>query len=286
MASDGPTTLGLDVGGTAVKLAVMRGGAVVWTGRTPTYNRPTAGALTAAIRAALAEGPDVAFDAVGLCVPGLLDAGRTRVELSVNLPALMDLTLVDLVSRCFGRPPARLEVLNDAVAGGIDLAAARGLAGRLLVLAIGTGVGMAVLDDGRPLLVEGTTPGHIGQVDVSLPGEPVIGPDGGAGSLEGYLGAPALAARYGDGGLENMPGDGVPVRALARAIRICHAIYRPQHVALIGGIGIRLARVLPTLRGLIECDLTSVARPGWTLACGEDDFHSARGAAMLAARVG
>ena len=277
-------TLGLDIGGTAAKLALRRGGEVIWTGRTPAYDRPTAGALAEAVRAALADAPHANLDAVGLCVPGLLDAGRTRVELSVNLPALMELTLADLVARSLDGPPPRLEVLNDAVAGGIDLAASRRLAGRVLVLAIGTGIGMAVLDDDRPLLVEGQSPGHIGQVDVSLPDAPVIGPDGGAGSLEGYLGAPALAARYGDAALalDQLDADAPPARALAKAIRICHAIYRPQHVALIGGIGIRLSHVLPALRERIEANLTSIARTGWTLACGDDDFHAARGAAMMA----
>lgn len=276
-------TLGIDVGGTSVKLVAVRDGEAVWTGRTPTYHRPAADELVDYLRDALSAGPSISYDAVGLCVPGLLDAGRTRVELSVNLPSLAELTLADLVSRALGAVPARLEVLNDAVAGGLDLVASRRLAGRVMVLGIGTGVGMAVLDDGRPLMVDGTTPGHIGQVDVSLPDVPVIGPDGGAGSLEAYLGAPALAARYGGSAvaLKHLDADAPPIRALAKAIRICHAIYRPQHVALIGGIGTRLGPALAGLRWLIDRDLTGLARPGWTLACGDDDFHAARGAAMI-----
>ena len=57
-----------------------------------------------------------------------------------------------------------------------------------------------------------------------------IGPDGGAGSLEAYIGVPALMRQYGSmdaffGRLQIMD---APMQALARAIRICHAIYRPQ----------------------------------------------------------
>ncbi|MBV9490447.1 MAG: MFS transporter, partial [Verrucomicrobia bacterium] len=59
-------------------------------------------------------------------------------------------------------------------------------------LALGTGVGAAVLDDGVPLRVDGDSPGHLGQIDVSLDDRAPIGPDGGAGSLEGYLGVPAI----------------------------------------------------------------------------------------------
>jgi hypothetical protein len=123
-------------------------------------------------------------------------------------------------------------------------------------------------------------------LDVSLEGEPVIGPDGGAGSLEGYLGAGALRKRYGPDlykAFEQMkPGD-APIRALARAIRIGHAIYRPHHVVLAGGLGIRLGHLLPALYALVETNLTDLARPDWTLTVGDSDFHAAAGAARLAA---
>ena len=72
--------------------------------------------------------------------------------------------------------------------------------------------------------------------------------------------------------------------ALARTIRICHAIYRPQHVCLAGGIGIRIGRLLPDLRTLVERDLTRLAREGWTLSVGDHDFHAAIGVAKLADR--
>ena len=284
------TGIGIDIGGTSVKLAATDGGAVAWTRQTPPHHRPTAEALIESIRAVTADVPIDPDAAVGLCVPGLLDAAATRVELSVNVPALMELPLVELVTRALTVPDSRRLaaplVLNDAVAGGADFAASAGLAGRVLVLSLGTGVGMAVLDDGAPLIVEGRSPGHIGQVDVSLADAPIVGPDGGAGGLEGYVGVPALIARYGDAAtaLRAMAADPAapPLRALARAIRICHALYRPHHVGLIGGIGVRLAPALDSLWALVAKDLTSVARDGWTLECGLDDFHAARGAARLA----
>jgi predicted NBD/HSP70 family sugar kinase len=159
------------------------------------------------------------------------------------------------------------------------------LNGRLLVLTIGTGVGAAVLDDGQLLRVEGDSPGHIGQIDVSIPGADVIGPDGGAGGLEGYAGVPALKRDLGPDlsiVLPRLTGDEPAILALIRTIRICHAIYRSHHVRLCGGVGTRLKHLLPVIRAKVETNLTSVARDGWTLACGDDDFHAARGAARLA----
>jgi hypothetical protein len=73
------------------------------------------------------------------------------------------------------------------------------------------------------------------------------------------------------------------MRALARAVRIGHAIYRPHHVCLAGGIGVALTPALPGLRARIDQHLTNIARHGWTLSCGDHAFHAALGAARLSA---
>jgi predicted NBD/HSP70 family sugar kinase len=277
--------LGVDVGGTSVKLAMLEGVNVSWTGQSPFYVRPDTETLVDAIRRA-AAGRATAVDAIGLCVPGLQDEARSKVTLSVNVPGLVGVPFVELLRRALGPQPASVKVVNDGVATAADIYQARKMNGRLVVLALGTGVGMAVLDDGVPLRVEGDSPGHIGQIDVSLPGHDVVGPDGGAGGLEGYVGAAALKRRLGDdlvAGWRTMGAEDPALLALARAIRICHAIYRPHHVVLAGGIGIRLGHLIPDLRLLISDRLTSLARPGWTLTAADHDFHAAIGAARASA---
>jgi hypothetical protein len=142
-------------------------------------------------------------------------------------------------------------------------------------------------DGGKPLDVEGGTPGHLGQIDVSIAGHDVTGPDGGAGGLEGYLGVGALKRVYGPDfskAIAGFTGTEPPMLALVRSIRIAHAIYRPNHICLCGGIGIRLKNLLPALKQRVDRHLTSVARPDYTFTTGDDDFHAARGAAMLASR--
>ena len=71
------------------------------------------------------------------------------------------------------------------------------------------------------------------------------------------------------------------MQALVRAVRIAHALYRPKHVCLAGGIGIRLGRLVPALKAAVAHQLTYIARPDWTLAVGDSDFHAARGVAKL-----
>src|SRR6185437_13718850 len=226
-------SLGIDIGGSSVKLALVRRGGsanafeTIWQAQSETYNRPAVAQLAAAIRKAV-DGRFPAGACCGICVPGLRDAGSHVVKLSVNLPALNGLNLDDLLRDALDQPPARIDVLTDAVANAYDIYAIHNLHGRLLSLALGTGVGAAIIDEGGiPLKVDGESPGHIGQVDVSIAGDDCLGPDGGAGSLEGYIGTPALIKRHGPdmaATLQKLGPDDSALKALARAIRICHAI--------------------------------------------------------------
>ena len=278
-------SIGIDVGGTTVKTAALRDGQFLSTSRAGPYSRPDPAQLAAAIREACRGIPDP-IDRVGICVPGILDEPKRRIVNSANLPELAGANLHELLRAALGLGAPAPQVITDANATAFDLHATRCLRGRLLVIAIGTGVGAAVLDDGKPLFVDGESPGHLGQVDVSLEAHPVIGPDRGRGSLEGYIGAKALAERYGHEAANKIRPADPAFAALARAIRICHAIYRPHHVCLAGGVGIRLGHLVDELRTAVNADLTGIARPDWTLTTGDSDFHAARGAAQFAASHG
>ena len=279
--------IGIDIGGTSVKAAAFRDGVVEWTGKSTSYARPARGELERAIAEAVRQLRGEVPDASAVCVPGLLNDARTTVIHSVNVPGLMGAPLAALL-RPLGAPHPPV-VVSDANATAYDIYMTRLFAGRLLMIVIGTGVGVSVLDEGGKFLrVDQDSAGHIGQFDVTIEGHPVIGPDGGRGSLEAYIGGPALTERYGsvEAAFRDMTPADVPMRALARAIRICHAMYRPSHICLGGGIGIRLGPVLPGLRDLVDDHLTHIARPERTLTIAEHDFHAAIGAARLADCVG
>ena len=277
--------LGIDVGGSSIKVAAMGADGHVWTNRSAMYADPSFDDLTIALRQALV-GRTIEVGAIGLCVPGILSADHSRIEQSVNLPKLNGQSLVDWLADAMNCRRSASHVINDTTAAACDLYANRRLQGRLFLMVLGTGVGVCVMDPAGPLRVDGDSPGHFGQLDVSLAGDAVVGPDGGAGSLEGYIGAAALRSAYG----ADDPGGRLRVehpagQALVRAIRIAHAIYRPQHVILAGGVGNRLGHRAAELRQAVNHRLTSIARADWTLSVGEDDFHAARGAARWAAQA-
>jgi hypothetical protein len=279
-----------------VKAALMRDGVLLGQHAGQRYERPSLVILEQRIKEAVdafrtdrTPGARFLIDSVGLSVPGVLSDDRRHVTYSANVPALTEHELKWFALTAAG-PRARWTVTTDQVAAATDYAAqydVRGfrIRGRLLAVSIGTGVGAAVLDFdeghrlGRPLMVNGLSPGHVGQMDVSLDADPPVGPEGGAGSLEGYLGARALAGRD----PAALAIDDPPIRALVRALRICHALYRPDEIALLGGFGIRLVHLSEALKARIDDRLTALARPGWRLGFGTDDFHAARGAARLAA---
>lgn len=293
-------SLGIDIGGSSVKCVALLRGAVASSATSRTYARPGSDELLAAMRSVVVRvmaGPGLQASPevpVGVCMPGIFDAGTRRITASVNVPGLVGLEIDELVRRAVEPlSPLSIRVVSDALAAGYDFGeTAQRKPGRLLALSLGTGVGGVVLDDGMQLLVNPGTSGHMGQIDVSLSDDVQAvprGPDGGRGSLEGYIGLPALRARFGDGlrdALGSMSVDDPAVRALARGIRVLHAIYRPHCVALLGGVGAALGQspAGPKLRELIDRDLTSLARPGWELAFGTTLYHASAGAARLASK--
>ncbi len=238
---------------------------------------------------------------LGLCAPGLIDPQSGAVSRCINIPAMEGANILAVVREgiCRGLAPAsKVDAANlilphtlvsDALATAIDWHHQHPTEqqGRTVCIVLGTGVGAAVLDAGVPVVITGRSAGHVGQMDVTLDdGSPApIGPDGGAGSLEAYIGLPALLARYGPNlrsAVTDWTGSEPPIRALVRSIRIVTAMYRPQRIVLLGGVAILLAQHLPVIDAAVRTNLTSLAQPGWKLLMADDDLHAARGAARAA----
>lgn len=279
------TALGVDIGGSSIKVAVAADGAEPVTAASEAYADPDPTVLALAIGQALERAGRPDPQRVCVCLPGRVAGGTGVLEASANLPALVGSSIGVLVRDVIGCRAVTIE--TDVRAAAHHVWRARGVAGRLMAISIGTGVGACVLDDGVALRVSGSSSGHFGQIDVSLGVDAPIGPDGSRGSLEAYVGVGGLKRAGVNLHLSEIalrPGSDV-LEALARAIRIAHAIYRPQHVFLLGGVGIRLGPSIEILRERIDLQLTSMAREGWTLETGWTAYHGALGAAMLASEA-
>lgn len=146
-------TLGIDIGGTTVKAALVdvdAGALVADPDECPTPDPATVDALTAVVASMVDSFEDRAHGAVGCTYPGRLHAGRaiTAVNLHHSWLGENPSAAFELAT---GRP---FVVLNDADAAGVAEAvfgAGRGVEGVIVMATLGTGVGTALIHN-RTLL--------------------------------------------------------------------------------------------------------------------------------------
>jgi polyphosphate glucokinase len=157
--------LGIDVGGTGVKAALVDlATAELVTNRirekTPQPSKPDAVATTIAsvVARVLAEHDAPADLPVGCGLPGVVKDGRLTTAANIDA-GWVGWPAEEGIGNAIGR---RVRITNDADAAGlaeVAYGAGEGIAGTLLLLTLGTGIGSAVFIDG--ILVPNTEFGHI-----------------------------------------------------------------------------------------------------------------------------
>ena len=203
-ASGQPPTsrhLGLDLGGTNIKWAVVEHDADDWRTldrdqvATPAADGPEAVVARLATVGSEAMGRCPGVRSVGIGVPGLYDpiAGATRFL--VNFPGAWSGTPVaGPVGAALGLPAF---LINDARAFGLAelrLGAGRG-ASSMVGLTLGTGVGGVIAIDGRVHLGHDGTAGEVGHQTIDPDGPPCN--CGNQGCLESFARADRIAAACG-----------------------------------------------------------------------------------------
>lgn len=151
--------LGIDVGGTGIKGALVdldTGELVSERFRLETPH-PALPAVVADAIVAVAE--HFAFDGpVGVAFPGVVLEGTVLTAANLH-PDWIGLSIADLIGP---RLKGRSVYLNDADAAGLAEAhfgAAKGVSGVVMIVTLGTGIGTAMINDGR--LVPNSEFGHL-----------------------------------------------------------------------------------------------------------------------------
>jgi glucokinase len=182
--------LGFDIGGTRLKAGRVDESGQILALRT-VATPETLAALKAVVGDLLGElqaGSEPLR--VGVGCRGIVDPETTRVEALPGPAAFLEGALL----RDLFPAAARLAADNDArvaMAGEMAWGAARGCR-HALMLTLGTGVGGAVLTDGRLVHGAGNVAGHLGHVTVDPDGPRCI--CGNRGCLETYFSARAIEA--------------------------------------------------------------------------------------------
>ena len=154
------THLGIDIGGSGIKGApidVLSGALAADRRRIPTPRPALAESVSRTLREIVGAFPGVTGP-VGCAFPGIVISDR--IHSAANLDgSWIGVDAGARFSEACGRP---VVMINDADAAGLAEArfgAAAGRSGVVLVLTLGTGIGSALLNDGR--LVPNTELGHL-----------------------------------------------------------------------------------------------------------------------------
>jgi glucokinase len=197
--------LGLDLGGTNIKWAVVENRAGEWRVHdrdqveTPRSKGPDAVVQRLAAVGLEAIGRSPGVISVGIGVPGLYDAATGTTRFLVNLPGWAGTPVAGPVGEALGLPAS---LINDARAFGIAelrLGAGR-RASSMVGLTLGTGIGGVIAVDGRVIQGHDGTAGEIGHQTIE-PDGPWCG-CGNRGCLEAFARADQIAIACGTATVE------------------------------------------------------------------------------------
>lgn len=290
---DNGQVIGIDLGGTAIKLARFdHRGTLLAELEVATPQPAVPGAVTMALCDAVQRlDPDGAAALVGVGLPGPMDAAARVARVCINLPGWEDVPLAEWLEVRLQR---RVTLANDgncAVVGEAWWGAAKGFSD-VVLLTLGTGVGGGVLLGGQLFT------GHNGAA--AEPGLIGVDPDGPAcnsgnrGSLEQFASIAALR-RLCDRDpreLSQAAADGEPAALavwerygtrLGVGLSSLVYVFTPQLVLLGGGLAGAACHFLPAVRREVELRVQAVSREGLRIdACALGNGAGRLGAARLA----
>jgi glucokinase len=185
--------IGLDVGGTFLKAALIDAqGEVVAHAEEPVSKGSTAELLEqmrAAVHALEKTGP---VPGVGIGLPGIVDVGTGCLRNAPNVPALNGIDVAHELQRATSRPCFAENDANAAALAEAWMGAGRG-SERLLFVTLGTGVGGGLVFGGRIWGGQSGYAGEIGHIQVDPHG--VACGCGSWGCLETIAGGPGWERR-------------------------------------------------------------------------------------------
>lgn len=260
MAAD-DLSIGVDMGGTSIKFAVVQGTKIVFKGEPMhTQQYPSPDSIVTEIgnrlRGIMQQFPTV--KAVGMGLPGFVNHKAGTVDSLTNVPGWYDIHIRDILEEATGLPAAVDNDANCMAYAEWKLGAGRGMSD-LVCLTLGTGIGSGVIANGQFLRGHLSAAGELGQMSIDYKGR--IGYYGNQGAIEDYIGnreiqAEAQAAYAANGqvrsldectpiDIENAAKAGCPIaaalwddiaRKLATCLMNCHYVLNPEAFIIGGGI--------------------------------------------------
>jgi len=199
----GPLLVGVDVGGTNLRVGVLSGHELIWSMRRhagfseicqkvaePEALETIIETLVKAVNEARARYPQV--QGVGIGFPGFIAPNTRVVTLSPNLPGLLNVDLITPLKARLGLP---VYLENDALSAAYgEYVLSRPQSGSLLYVGLGTGVGGGMILHDKPYSGEHGVAMELGHLIVVPEGRQCG--CGNRGCLEQYASAGGIALSY------------------------------------------------------------------------------------------
>lgn len=186
-----PTVLAIDIGGTNTKIGLVQpDGTLISSRKMPTNAHTTPDDFFRRLFTEtdpLTDGKTLL--GIGISAHGELDHERRSPVVAPNTPALRNIDVRGIIERHYGLPAIMHNDLTAHALGEYHYGCGAGIQ-RFMCLAVGTGLGAAVLVDGEPLIIYSGNTGNTGLIIL----DPLAARDlnGIRGSAEGLCGVAGI----------------------------------------------------------------------------------------------
>lgn len=264
--------IGIDLGGTAIKLGrFTEDGNCLQSLTVDTPQPATPEAVLLKMVDAIAQiDPNNQSIAIGVGTPGPADAAGRVAKVAINLVGWHDVPLADWLEAKTGKPTILANDANCAGLGEAWLGAGRNFQ-HLILLTLGTGVGGAIILDGKLFVGPQGAGAELGLITLN-PDGPMCN-SGNQGSLEQYASISAIRRRTGKEPVElGKLAENADIEALTfwqeygkdLGIGLTSLIYvlTPQAVIIGGGVSASFQYFLPAMQAEIEKRVLPTSRIG------------------------
>ncbi|MEB3150785.1 MAG: ROK family protein [Sphaerospermopsis sp.] len=264
--------IGIDLGGTAIKLGrFTTDGKCLQSITVDTPQPATPEAVLLKIIEAIAQiDPDNQSIAIGVGTPGPADAAGRIAKVAINLVGWQDVPLADWLEAKTGKPTILANDANCAGLGEAWLGAGRSFQ-HLILLTLGTGVGGAIILDGKLFVGHQGAAAELGLITLN-PDGPMCN-SGNQGSLEQHTSIAAIRRRTGkepaelgklaqNGDLEALTFWQEYGKDLGIGLTSLIYVLTPQAVIIGGGVSASFQYFLPAMQAEIEKRVLPTSRLG------------------------
>ncbi len=251
-----PNVLGIDIGGTNTKLGLVQpNGDIQLSRKIPTDAKGTSpdaffNRLFTATDELIEAASGTQLLGIGISAHGEVDRERRRPIIAGNTPALRNVDVRGKVEAQYGLSVVMNNDLTAHALGEYYFGCGNGVK-RFMCMAMGTGLGAALIVEGKPLIIDGGNSGNTGLIILD-PNAPRDG-NGIRGSAEGLCGVPGIERlareKYGKPvsaydviTAARLGGDPIAAEVmtqigvwLGQTLASLSVIFYPQRIALTGG---------------------------------------------------